>query len=150
MEESPFEKYQHKTVLLYVEPLLDTYNKTYVSALTLNAMPDGPLSKVVRIVNSPKLSPFQTFTNTINSPNNCTYIIMKYPNANKAISTNWMLPEDIPTVFSYLQENNYNIETSLTKLMNHSQVNLGGVSQLKQTGNRRMVCMFSYSFPSKI
>jgi hypothetical protein len=146
MEESPFEQYQSKTVILYVEPLLDTYNQTYISALTLNAMPDGPLSKLIKVYNAPKLSPFHT----INSPNNCTYIIMKYPNANKTISTNWMLSEDIPAVFSYLQANNYNIDTSLTKLMNHSQVNLGGVSQINRTGNRRMVCIFSYSFPSQI
>ena len=150
MEESPFEKYQSKTVTLYVEPILDTHNQTYVSALTLNAMPDGPISKVVRIFNTPNLSPFQTFTNTIQSPNNCTYIIMKQPNANKAISTNWMLEEDIPTVFSFLQDNHYTIDTSLTKLIHHSQVNLGGISQIKRTGNRRMVCMFSYSFPNKI
>ena len=148
MEESPFEKYQSKTVILYVEPLLDTYNQTYVSALTLNAMPDGPLSKTVKIYNTPKLSPFQTFTNTISSYDNCTYILMKYPKGNKSISTNWMLSEDIPAVFSFLQANNYNIDTSLTKLMNHSQVNLGGVSQIKRTGNRRMVCMFS--FPNSI
>ena len=145
MEESPFEKYQSKTVTLYVEPILDTHNQTYVSALTLNAMPDGPISKVVRIFNTPNLSPFQTFTNTIQSPNNCTYIIMKHPNANKAISTNWMLEEDIPTVFSFLQDNHYTIDTSLTKLIHHSQVNLGGISQIKRTGNRRMVCILFYN-----
>lgn len=142
-EESPFEKYQSKTVVLYVEPLLDTYNQMYISALTLNAMPDGPLSKLIKVYNAPKLSPFH-------SPNNCTYVIMKYPNGNKSISTNWMLEEDIPSVFSYLQANNYNIDTSLTKLMNHSQVNLGGISQIKRTGNRRMVCMLSFSFPDKL
>lgn len=68
---------------------------------------------------------------------------MKYPNGNKSISTNWMLEEDIPSVFSFLQANNYTINTSLTKLMNHSKVNLGSISQ----GNRRMVCIFSFSFP---
>jgi len=141
MEESPFEKYQSKTVCLYVEPILDTYNQTYVSTLTLNAMPDGPISKMVKVYNTPNLSPFQTFTNTINSPNNCTYILMKYPNANKSISTNWMLEEDIPAVFSYLQENNYTIDTSLTKLMHHS---LGNISQTKRTGNRKMVCILFY------
>lgn len=143
MEESPFEKYKHKTVILYVEPLLDTYNKTYVSTLTVNTMPDGPFSKVIRIYNKPNLSPFQTFTNSIDRSDNCTYIIMKYPNGNKGISTNWMLEEDIPAVFSFLQENNYKIDTSLTKLMNHSQVNLGG-------GKRRMVCMFTFSFQREI
>lgn len=138
MEESPFEKYQSKTVILYLEPLLDTYNQTYVSALTLNTMPDGPLSKAVRIFNTPNLSPFQ-------NTGNYTYILMKYPKGNKGISTNWMLSEDIPTVFSFLQSNNYIIDISLTKLMNDSQVNLGGggVSVTK-----RMVCMFS--FPRQI
>lgn len=67
---------------------------------------------------------------------------MKYPNANKSISTNWMLEEDIPAVFSYLQDNNYKIDTSLTKLMHHS---LGNISQTKQTGNRRMVCILFYN-----
>jgi len=144
MEESPFEKYQSKTVVLYIEPILDSYNQTYVSALTLNSMPDGPLHKMVKVYNTPKLSPFQTFTNTINSLDNCTYIIMKYPNGNRGISKNWMLEEDISTIFSYLQDNNYIIDTSLTKLIRHST---GGVS-IKQTGNRRIVCMFS--FPNKL
>jgi len=148
MEESPFEKYQKKTAVLYVEPLLDTYNKTYVSALTVNIIPDGPIKQMVRVFNTPTLSPFQTFTNSIHNGDNCTFIIMKYPNGNKGISKNWMLEEDIPTIFSYLQQNNYSIDTSLTKLINHSQVNLGGVSQIKRTGNRRMVCMFS--FPNKV
>ena len=141
MEESHFEKYQHKTVMLYVEPLLDTYNKTYVSALTLNTMPEGPLQELVKVYNTPKLSTFQTFTNTINRSDNCTYIIMKYPNGNKAISTNWMLSDDISAVFSYLQANDYNIDISLTKLINRSK---DGYS-VCQTGNRRVVCMFSFS-----
>ena len=144
MEESPFEKYQHKTVMLYVEPLLDTYNKTYVSALTLNTMPEGPLQELVRVYNTPKLSTFQTFTNTICNPDNCTYIIMKYPKSNKSMSTNWMLSEDIPAVFSYLQANHYTIDISLTKLINRSTDGYS-VSQLKQSGNRRVVCMFSFS-----
>lgn len=144
MEESPFEKYQHKTVVLYVEPLLDTFNKTYISALTLNAMPEGPIANMVRLYNSPNLSPFQTFTNVSYNSNNCTYIIMKYPNGNKSNSKNWMTSDDIPAVFSFLEANNYKINISLSKLINHSQVNLGGVSQTKQSGNRRMVCMFSF------
>jgi len=141
MEESPFEKYQHKTVVLYVEPLLDTYNKTYISALTFNAMPEGPIANLVRLYNSPNLSPFQTFTNVSYNSNNCTYIIMKYPNGNKSNSKNWMTSDDIPAVFSFLEANNYKINFSLSKLINHSQVNLGGV---KHSGNRRMVCMFSF------
>ena len=139
MEESPFEKYQSKTIILYVEPILDTYNQTYVSALTLSSIPDGPLHKMVRVYNTRKLSLFHT-----THRDNCTYIIMKYPNGNRGISKNWMLEEDISTIFSYLQDNNYTIDTSLTKLIRHST---GGVS-IKQTGNRRIVCMFS--FPNKL
>jgi hypothetical protein len=144
MEESPFEKYQHKTVILYVEPLLDSYNKIYVSTLTFNTMPEGPISKMVKRYNNPSLSPFQTFSNNITNLNGCTYILMKYPNSNISNSKNWMTADDIPTVFSFLHANEYKIDISLTKLMNHSQVNLGGISDTKITGDRRMVCLFSF------
>jgi hypothetical protein len=152
--ESPFDKYQNKTVILYLEPLLDSYHQTYINALTMNVKPDGPIANMVKPYNAPALSPFQTFTNNITTPfQNCTYVLTRYPNqnsnnSNRICKQNWMTAEDIPAVLSYLQDNQYHVETSLTKLIQRSDINLGGVSDTKISGNRRMICMFSY-YPIK-
>lgn len=152
--ESPFDKYQNKTVILYLEPLLDSYQQTYINALTMNVKPEGPIANMVKSYNAPSLSPFQTYNNSITTPfQNCTYVLNRYPNqnsnnSNRIYKHNWMTAEDIPAVLSYLQDNQYRVETSLTKLVQHSHINLGGVSDIKLSGNRRMICMFSY-YPIK-
>ena len=56
----------------------------------------------------------------------------------------WMLEEDIPYVFSYLQNNNYKIETELTKIMTKNN-NLSTSTSIKRySGNRKIICVFSY------
>ena len=141
--ESPFET-QNNLTTLYLEPVLDPYHNTYINVLTLSGIPKGPLSKMTRQINSPKLSPFQT-SSTIMSPfPNCMYILTRYPNKTISISNNWMVEDDIPSVFSYLQSNSYMIETSLTKLMTKNNITSNN-SQKRFSGNRKTICIFSYS-----
>jgi hypothetical protein len=141
--ESPFEK-QNNLITLYLEPVLDPYQNTYINVLTLSGIPNGPLSKMTRQINTPKLSPFQT-SSTIMSPfPNCMYMLTRYPNKSISITNNWMLEDDIPSVFSYLQSNNYTIETSLTKLMTKNNYTSNN-SQTRFSGNRKTICIFSYS-----
>lgn len=138
--ESPFDK-QNSMITLYLEPILDTYQNTYLNVLTLSGIPNGPLSTMTRQINAPKLSPFQT-SSTITSPfPNCMYILTRYPNKT---TNNWMLEDDIPSVFSYLRNNNYTIETSLTKLMTKNNITSNN-SQKRLSGNRKTICIFSYS-----
>jgi len=139
--ESPFET-QNNMIILYLEPILDPYQNTYLNVLTLSGIPNGPLSKITRQINTPKLSPFQTSSNIMSPFPTCMYILMRYPN--KTMTNNWMFEDDIPSVFSYLQQNNYTIETSLTKLMTKNNITSNN-AQTRFSGNRKTIFMFSYS-----
>lgn len=125
--ESPFEK-ENNTTILYLEPVLD--QNIYLNVLTLSGIPKGNLSKMTRQINTQKLSSFQTFS--FSNPK-CTYALTRYPNNINSKNNFWMLEEDIPSVFSFLQNNHYKIETELTEIMQ------------KHSGNRKIICVFSFS-----
>ena len=84
--------------------------------LVINAFPNGPLASLVKKIHTPKLSPFKQ-----SSPcfpiENCVYAIYKIDN-----SCELMIPDDIPNLFGYLIENGYKIDTSITKMMNTSDI----------------------------
>ena len=118
--------------ILYLEPILDPYQNIYSNILTLSQIPKGPISKITRQIKVPKLSPFQTSTN-------CVYVLT---NINPINSNSWMVEDDIPSVLSYLQLNNYKIETEHTEIMIRTN---NTISQKRYSGNRKIICVFSYS-----
>ena len=63
--ESPFKK-QNSTIVMYLEPFLNSYTKNYQNIITLSDMPDGSLANMVTMISSPKLSQFQYLNNGIN------------------------------------------------------------------------------------
>lgn len=147
--ESPF--YSQNTssniIILYLEPVLNTYYQTYMNILTVSNMPSGPLSKMVFLIRVDKLSPFQAITHgTVCAFPRCTLAIGKY--IMKPVMNNtdtFMTVEDIPALFSYLETNGYTIDRSLTNILIDSKINIGGASDCRYSGNRQMVCMFSYN-----
>jgi hypothetical protein len=139
---------------LFVEPILDSYTQTYLNVITLSTMPAGPLADMVRMISLPKLSPFMSVGTNSGILNNglglgCTYVLMKYPvrgSGGMPKSTDsYMRPDDIPAVFSYLTANGYIIDTGLTTMMNRSRVLIGGVSDTRFSGDRKMICMVTFS-----
>ena len=144
MEDSPFSKSNSNTIVMYLEPMLDTYNKTYIDVITLSNLPKGPLANYVTMKSPPKLSEFQT--SMIGRDNNCVYVLMKYRSKQSPITTcNTLCAEDIPSVFSFLLENGYIIDTKFTTMLQHSEVNLGGVATNRLSGKRKMICFFRYN-----
>lgn len=147
--ESPFYSIANKhTNVVYIEPVLNTYYKTYMNILTVNGMPSGPLSEMVYSMRFDKLSPFQYLPITSSSSGfpQCTMVIGKYrtkPVMNNA--STFMGIDDIPALFSYLELNGYTIDRSLTRMLLDSNINLGSTSTYTYSGNRQMVCMFSYT-----
>jgi hypothetical protein len=105
-----------KTYAITSQPYYDTYNTCYKNILVINAFPQGPLATIVKKIHTPKLSPFKQ-----SSPccpiENCVYAIYKIDNLNELMN-----PDDIPNLFSYLIENGYKIDTSITKMMNTSDI----------------------------
>jgi hypothetical protein len=137
--ESPFAS-ANSSVILYLEPYLNSYYNTYQNIITLSSIPKGPLSHLVSTVSSPKLSPFQS-----PSSSNCLYALLRYPVSSSAHSVKnsdyFMGADDIPAVFSYLQQNGYTVEHSLTKLLFKSNIRIGA----DPSTPRKMICMIQYS-----
>jgi hypothetical protein len=147
--ESPFYKTNTKSIVMYLEPYLNTYYKSYQNIITLSDMPTGPLADLVTPISFPKLSPFQDPPPFSSNPMNCTYVLLRYPKnqcPGKPSLKNmdyFMTADDIPAVFSYLTSNGYKIDTGLTKMLYKSKVAIGGVSEKKISGDRKMICFFS-------
>jgi len=77
--ESPFTK--SKTFVLYLEPLLNTYYKSYQNVITLNCLPSGPLADMVVQIDMPKLSPFQSaaaYASPFYNGSNCRWVLLRY------------------------------------------------------------------------
>ena len=74
--ESPFSN--HNTIVFYLEPVLNPIHKSYQQIITLDAIPQGPLSDMVSPISVPKLSTFQSF-HTLASPQSCVFALLRYP-----------------------------------------------------------------------
>ena len=131
----------------YLEPILDSYSQTYLNVITLSGMPEGPLGQMVKLISLKKLSPFMdmpsntTFRNSLGV--GCTYVLLKYPKQYSTIKCRdtYMTADDIPAFFSYLRSHNYHIDTDLTKMMNKSRAQMGGISETRYSGDRKMICI---------
>ena len=143
--ESPFSN--HNTIVFYLEPVLNPIHKSYQQIITLDAIPQGPLSDMVSPISVPKLSTFQSF-HTLASPQSCVYALLRYPkNSYKANFKNpdsFMTADDIPSLFSYLLSNGYTIQEDLSNLMFKSKINIGGLGQNRVSGNRKMICFATF------
>lgn len=142
--ESPFSS-SSGSVVLYLEPVLNSYFKSYQNILTVSSVPSGPLKNMVSRIKFPKLSEFSTFSPFSPASIECgTYVLGRYTSSiNMTNSDAFMYADDIPSVLSYLQTNGYTIDTSLTTMLQKSEVRIGGNNGA--SGNRRMVCMFTYN-----
>ena len=96
----------------------DCYTECYKNILTINKNPVGHLSTIVKRIQTPKLSPFQEYSNCC-SNDNCAFALYKIHN-----NCELMTPDDIPDLFNFLLSNDYKIDTSITKMMNGSDVKM--------------------------
>jgi hypothetical protein len=102
---------------LFSQPYYDTYNECYKTIITINSYPEGPLINLVNQIKFNRLSPFQ-------EQGNCCPI-EKCGLALNSIRNrcNLMTLEELPDLFSFLLENNYKIDTSVTKILKNNYVN---------------------------
>jgi hypothetical protein len=139
--ESPFDKYaEKKSVILYLEPVLNTYYQQYVNILTLSGLPGGALRELVYTIQTPRLSTFQQ--SDWMSCDSCIFVLGRYPGTKPTMNhmNTFMMADDIPSVISYLREHGYDVDTNITEMLQNSGV-IGGSSPCR--GTRKMVCMFS-------
>ena len=128
---------KHRVVqyTLIAQPYYDSCGECYRNILVLNNEPVGPLCKLVKRLNPPKLSPFyddySNSNNCCNGYRGCIYAI-QYPNS----CGDLMQVDDVPILFGFLASNGYIIDTSLTTMMQKSPVKLG---------NNQLICFITYN-----
>jgi hypothetical protein len=78
-------------------------------------------------------------------------VLLRYPKSTCGGSQKradiFMGTDDIPSIFGYLRTHGYSIDNELTKMMNKSRLEIGGVSETRFSGDRKMICMFYYNNP---
>lgn len=99
------------------EVYLDKYNECYKKIIVISPQPKDPaLLKISKLVNREKLSPFKE-----RSPccpeEQCYYIILNPQN-----TCDFLCVNQINLLFSYLFSIGYKIDTSVTKIMQISDV----------------------------
>ena len=97
-------------------PYYDRFNQCYKSILTVNCIPNGPLSKLVQRIEYNKLSPFQQ-----DGPyDKCKYAIL----SNNKSCCDFMTSEQMYGLTEFLLSNGYQIENQLTNTLNNSQIKI--------------------------
>jgi hypothetical protein len=148
--ESPFAKHgSGSTFVLYLEPILNPYFKAYQNVITLDRMPTGPLADMVTVVDLPKMSPFQEagtgFGFGRGLVGSCVNVLLRYRKSSGLFSWKntdiFMGADDIPSVLGYLRCNGYTMDTDLTRMLFESRVEVGGVSDKRFSGHRKVICM---------
>jgi hypothetical protein len=152
--ESPFAVHGQglcSTFVLYLEPILNPYFKAYQNVITLDRMPSGPLADMVNVVDLPRLSSFQEagfgYGYGHRLGGSCVHVLLRYRKSSGLFSWKntdiFMGADDIPSVLGYLRANGYTVDTELTKMMFESRVEVGGVSDKRFSGDRKVICFVS-------
>lgn len=123
--------------MLSTRVYLDTINQCYKNIIIINMLPEGPLHTIVGKLQMPPLSPFDV-------PGPCCsrtggaqcafalYSLRCCPRQKSCL----MYEDEIPDLFSFLVSNGYTIDTSLTKMMNQSEVKIN---------NNKILCFIHYN-----
>jgi hypothetical protein len=115
---------------LTVQAYYDKCSQNYINIIRINRIPEGPLKFLVRKIKLYPVSSFEYNTyNYNNYVNQCAFALISF-NGNK-----FMSPNEIPDLFSFLSMNGYKIDTSITKMMNTSDIRID---------NQNILCFFSY------
>lgn len=110
-------------------PFYDERNQCYKKVIRINKFPlgPGPLQQIVKRVRSPRLSHFDVFSNNCGSGSCCgnsnafnppCIFVLCNPNAPHEFLT----VDELPDLMTFLIDNGYKIDTSITKMLMKSNV----------------------------
>jgi hypothetical protein len=137
----PPPEFEAKTVSLFSQPFLDTYNQCYKNIVVVNLKPQGPLADLVTFVKFPPLSEFKQ-PGPCNPIKQCGYALLSLGTCNSGCNkfgSDLMVVDEVPTLISYLVSNGYTVDTSITKMFNQSEIRFD-----TNTGNK-LICFVTYN-----
>ena len=127
-----------KTVTLFSQPFLDTYNQCYKNIVTINLIPQGPLAQLVRKVQFPPLSQFKQ-PGPCSRINNCGLALTALNNICNKGCSGFMVVDEVPNLMSFLLSNGYSINTSITKMLNTSDI------RFETENANKIICLVTYN-----
>jgi hypothetical protein len=130
-----------KTISLFSQPYLDTYNQCYKNIVVVNLKPQGPLGNFVKLTKFPPLSEFKQ-PGPCSPLKDCGYAIISLDNCLSGCAkfgNDLMTVDEVPNLISYLVSNNYSVDTSLTNMFNKSDIRFD-----TDTGNK-LICFITYN-----
>ena len=127
-----------KTVTLFSQPFLDTYNQCYKNIVTINLMPQGPLAQMVRRLQFPPLSQFKQ-PGPCSRINNCGLALVAINGLCNKNCSNLMVVDEVPNLLTFLLSNGYTINTSITKMLNTSDI------RFETENANKIICVVTYN-----
>lgn len=127
-----------KSFSLFSQPYLDRINNCYKNIVVINLIPKGPLADIVKFIHFPPLSEFKQ-DSPCNNIKKCGYVLSSLDGCNNQGCDNLMVVDEIPNLMSYLMENGYTVDTSITKMFNQSEIRVD-----TNTGNK-LICYVTYN-----
>lgn len=116
---------------IYITPYYDSINKFYKNIIIMDKKPSDKLDKFLKKINYKSPS---SYSNNYNTNNNCCPIGCIYAFKSICNDTQLMCVDEIPKLFDILIENDYIIDTKITKMMFQSEI--------KQE-NKKLLCYIS-------
>jgi hypothetical protein len=108
----------NNSYLLSSRPYL--FGCEYGNIITINIFPKGPLSKIVRPINFSK----NRLSDFIDYENRCGFALISLRGLERKNCHRLMTANEVPDLFSFLLASGYKIDTSLTKMMNNSNIQI--------------------------
>ena len=116
------------TYAIYRRPYLEPTTQSYKNIITIDQMPEGPLSSIVRKVRFIPLSPFKQYNNE-----GCAFGFDSLINPGSLMKI-----EELPNLISFLSCNNYVVDTKITKIINSNDAAIN-------TSNNNLLFFITYS-----
>jgi len=130
-----------KTVSLFSQPYLDTYNQCYKDIVVINLVPKGPLSEFVKFIQFPPLSEFKQQT-ACQPIKQCGYAIRSLNACNAGCGKfggDLMDVNEVPDLISFLLSSGYSVDTSITKMFNTSEI------RFDTNNSNKLICFVTYN-----
>ena len=130
-----------KTFSLFSRPYLDRYNKCYKNIVVTNLPPQGPLSEFVSRIQFPPLSEFK-YPGPCGHLRQCGLALLSlggYCNVGCGKTGDLMVTDEIPDLISYLVSAGYTVDTSITKMLNNSDI------RFDTTDGNKLICFVTYN-----
>lgn len=126
-------EFEAKTVSLFSQPYLDTYNQCYKNIVVVNMKPAGPLGDLIRLVKFPPLSEFKQ-PGPCTPLKQCGYALQSLNNCDHLMDV-----DEVPTLISFLLSQGYSVDTNITRMFNSSELAFD-----TNTGNK-LICFVTYN-----